>query len=146
MAIKRKDNGYVFGGVFLIKWFNDDYNFCYKAMEESDGPNESCCPDSILDLLSPTTSDRALAWRARCREHNARKAMFEKVSKGGRLFEVELPVNFGSAGKHCHFRKIKGKRKHFNVCDPDGNALFPAKVRNMVAHGVVPTKEEQNAA
>lgn len=48
--------------------------FGWKEMEESMGPVESECPAHILDLLSPTADEHALAWRARCRARLERLA------------------------------------------------------------------------
>lgn len=38
----------------------------WKTMDESMGPYAWDCPASILSLLSPTTSEYALKWRAKC--------------------------------------------------------------------------------
>ena len=43
--------------------------FGYKDMDETEGPTESKCPISILQLLSPTDSEFAKAWRQRCELH-----------------------------------------------------------------------------
>ena len=43
--------------------------FIYKDIDEDMGPFESKCPVSILDMLSPTESQWANEWRARCREY-----------------------------------------------------------------------------
>lgn len=48
------------------------YNFYYKDMDETVGPCQADCPQSILKLLSPTDSQWANEWRERCRE-NAKK-------------------------------------------------------------------------
>lgn len=54
--------------VFLTSVNRKDYfNFAYKDMDETMGPCEDACPASILDLLSPTDSEWATAWRNRCR-------------------------------------------------------------------------------
>ncbi|MBQ8133271.1 MAG: hypothetical protein IJ192_02500 [Clostridia bacterium] len=59
-----------FGVVFLTSVdMKDYYNFSYKDMEETCGPYNYDCPESILKLLSPTTSEFALQWREKCREH-----------------------------------------------------------------------------
>lgn len=57
------------------------YDFGYKDMDETEGPCESKCPNSILDLLTPTTSEFAQAWRQRCREHNAMKQSVIPLAK-----------------------------------------------------------------
>lgn len=50
-------------------------NFGYKDMDETAGPYESKCPNSILDLLTPTDNEYALAWRERCRKFNSVKPL-----------------------------------------------------------------------
>ena len=50
-----------------------DYNFGYKDMDQSCGPNYYNCPDEILDAISPTDSENANNWIAACRENNAVK-------------------------------------------------------------------------
>ena len=44
----------------------EDLIFGYKDMTEHMGPWECTCPRRILDLLTPTTHEHALDWRARC--------------------------------------------------------------------------------
>lgn len=64
----------VWAAVCLVKYNPRDregYVFGYKDMTESMGPCEAECPASILDLLTPTDSPYAQAWRARCRENLA---------------------------------------------------------------------------
>lgn len=56
-------------------------NFGYKDMDETEGPVESKCPNSILNLLTPTTSEFALDWRARCRAYNEAKKSPTALSK-----------------------------------------------------------------
>lgn len=51
------------------------YNFGYKDLDEFMGPRESKCPNSILDLLSPTDHEWALAWREKCRKFNSVKPL-----------------------------------------------------------------------
>lgn len=41
--------------------------FLYKDIHENAGPYASFCPRRILDQLTPTDNDLALAWRDRCR-------------------------------------------------------------------------------
>lgn len=47
----------------------DYMNFSYKLMDETMGPYNYDCPNSILDLLSPTDSEWANEWRKKCKEH-----------------------------------------------------------------------------
>lgn len=59
--------------VFLTRTDSRNYfNFSYKDMDETVGPCQADCPQSILKLLSPTDSQWANEWRERCRE-NAKK-------------------------------------------------------------------------
>lgn len=62
----------VFAVVCLVRWNPRDregYIFGYKDMTEHAGPCEAECPTRILDLLGPTDSEYALAWRQRCRDN-----------------------------------------------------------------------------
>ena len=45
----------------------------YKDMDESCGPYYCKCPNSILDLLTPTQSEYAIEWRKNCREYHKQK-------------------------------------------------------------------------
>ena len=73
----RNGNREVFGAVFLTSGMDrrDPYfNFHYKDMSEDACPFSYQCPESILKLLSPTTSEGALEWRKKCYEyHDKRK-------------------------------------------------------------------------
>lgn len=86
-AIRRTDKktgeNHVFGCVCLTSVDNSDYfNFSYKDMSEDMGPGESRCPVSILDLLSPTESEYAIAWRQRCRENAKNKNTLGRLPVG----------------------------------------------------------------
>lgn len=73
-----QDERTTWAAVFLTLTDSRDYfNFSYKDMDEDMGPVEDCCPASVLNVLSPTDSERALAWRERCR-----KRIEEKKSPG----------------------------------------------------------------
>ena len=60
----------VFGLVILTEGSRDPRcNFCFKVMDETMGPYESRCPESVLRLLSPRVvgvNEYADDWRARC--------------------------------------------------------------------------------
>lgn len=69
-AIKQKNTEKVFAVVFLTSTNMKDYfNFSYKDMDETCGPYQYDCPKGILDLLTPTDSEYANAWRKRCYEN-----------------------------------------------------------------------------
>lgn len=71
MAVERQieDERIVFAAVVLTSTDSKDYyNFSYKGMDETCGPYHVDCPASILNLLTPTTSEYALHWREACWE------------------------------------------------------------------------------
>lgn len=78
-AIERtnKDNPedrIVFAVICLTSTDMTDYhNFAYKDMDETCGPYKCDCPKGILDLLTPTDSEFANAWRKKCYEAHAKK-------------------------------------------------------------------------
>lgn len=76
----------VFASVCLTKKARNEWG--YKGMDEGMGPNEARCPATILNLLSPTEHEYALAWRQRCREHiEWKKARAKVVFKPGMVIE-----------------------------------------------------------
>lgn len=78
----QEPDGTVSGHVILTLGVNrrDPYfNFGYKAISETCGPGNYDCPKGILDLLTPTDSEWANAWRQKCRERlKAKKAAWIK--------------------------------------------------------------------
>lgn len=70
---------------------NDPYNWGYKDVDESMGPNEISFPYTWLDLLTPTDSQYANEWRARVK---ARGEKLQKATVGskwqgyGHTFEI----------------------------------------------------------
>lgn len=68
------------------------FNFTYKYVDETMGPNESNCPAAILDLLTETDSEYAREWRGRCRQNLANPA--PTVAKGATV-EFEHGLRFG---------------------------------------------------
>ncbi len=72
---------------------SDGYTFGYKDMSEDMGPCEARCPKTILDLLTPTTSEYALNWRKRCQERINKRKTAPKVHKGD-LIKFAHPITF----------------------------------------------------
>lgn len=85
-AVRRtrpSGESYVFGAVCLTSVDSGDYyNFSYKDMDESMGPCSYDCPISILDLLSPTKDESALAWRERCRAKAKNRTSLSRLPVG----------------------------------------------------------------
>ena len=83
--------------VFLTQSDRNHYNFGYKDMDESCGPNEVCGP-RFLDNLSPLKDDAigyAKNWRARVLAAHAAKASAPKITDGARIRFPE-PMKFGT--------------------------------------------------
>ena len=68
---------------------SDYFNFSYKDMDETMGPNERKCPIGILNLLTPTDSQWANEWRNDCRKYHEKKNEFARLDaygkKGGKI-------------------------------------------------------------
>ncbi len=62
------------------------------------GPYSYDCPAAILDLLTVTDNENALAWRAKCRETAIQRRAFaaKPKPKPGQIIVFELPVEFGN--------------------------------------------------
>lgn len=100
----------VFGVVFLTSTDSKDYfNFSYKEMDETVGPCYYDCPKGILDLLTPTDSEGANNWRAKCREQLEKKKNPNSLSKLpiGTLIKVTMPFDtkYFSEGKVVELQK-----------------------------------------
>jgi hypothetical protein len=65
-AVREEASGEVWALVVLTTG-RAGSRFGWKEMDESQGPAPCECPTHILDLLSSTTNEHALEWRARCR-------------------------------------------------------------------------------
>ena len=70
-AVRKESTGDVFAAVTLTS-SDKDFNFGYKGMDESCGPNECKCPLSILKLLTPTEYEWAQQWRQHCYNYHSR--------------------------------------------------------------------------
>jgi hypothetical protein len=93
----------VVGIVCLIKYNLRDkegFIFGYKDMDEDMGPYEAECPAAILDLLTATTNENALDWRARCRLKIAQRAAVPTLRHGD-VIEFEEPIAFVDGATHC---------------------------------------------
>ncbi|MCZ4354796.1 hypothetical protein [uncultured Marivita sp.] len=114
---------YVFAAVILTR--RDNGEWCYKDMEESMGPHEAQAPQKLLDLLSPTTKEYALAWRERCKAFAALSA--RKIAHGDTIRLAE-PLEFSDGIARDTFtvqrERFAGARRattHF-LCQKTGAA------------------------
>jgi hypothetical protein len=85
--------------VVLIQRTRGHYNFGYKEMDETMGPYESHAPAKVLDALSSTDNENAIAWRQDCRTNLAAKATRSKVQRGDTVI-FDPPIAFTDGTTH----------------------------------------------
>ena len=112
-AVRNHDDapylpGQTWALVVLIQRTRGDYNFGYKEMDETVGPNANDCPAAILDLLSPTDNEWALEWRASCRA----KADKPKVTAGTRV-RFMYPLRFTNGDELTVFERVDSRSSTF---------------------------------
>jgi hypothetical protein len=152
MAVRHETDGNthkagdVFAVVVLTGWSPKSYyNFWFKDMDETMGPNESECPRKILDLLSPLDDlygppfigplkqyqsrpgQYARDWRARCEDRLARRAAAPKVRKGTRI-RLPEPLRFTNGAEYQTFT-YTGKGVQFEVEGAVNAYGYPLVVR-----------------
>ena len=106
--------------VALVRYYRDG-TIGVKWMDEDMGPNESDCPEKILDLLTPTTREYATAWRERCRLNLGRRAAV-KVLQCGDIVALTRPMHFNNGGDYQTF-KILEKHPTYLLASPVGSPL-----------------------
>jgi len=73
-----------------------EFNFGYKDMDETMGPGAVRCPEKILNMLTPTKNENALAWRKECRERLAKTKARPGIRQGDVLvFPKEIEFTNG---------------------------------------------------
>ncbi len=136
-AVERTEPGrkpFVFAAVVLYRCKSrDDYNIAWKDMSEGMGPFECDCPARILDLLSPTKKEYALAWRKRCREKIAMAKSKPKIQIGDKLV-FNNPVPFGKFGSFRTFFMTDMRKMHASL-KKDGPAQVKLNRRLLADHG-----------
>ena len=120
-AVEKKEKATgkykVFAGVCLTQ-FEKGW-FYYKDMDESVGPGEHQCPNSILDLLTEPEYEYGKEWRERCREYNAKPKIGKlpigteiefvirdktiRATKHGPAFQFKTP--FWMLDNGCYIKK-----------------------------------------
>lgn len=102
-AVRNHADSRVWALVVLIKRTRDYYNFTYKEMDESVGPADHGAPAAVLDALTETEHEYALAWRAKCREMLARRAAAAKVKPGDTVTFAQ-PLQFQNGDELSTFK------------------------------------------
>ena len=126
----------VFAAVCLVHYNRRDREgaiFGYKDMDESMGPCEAECPATLLDLLTPTTNEHALAWRERCRTFIARRAARPRL-RNGWILEFDQPVTFSDGASYTRLVVAIDPRRPRRVRfrPPGGHGLY--RIGNLDVH------------
>lgn len=105
-AVRTESTGDVWALVVLMQWAPGYCNFTYKAMDETVGPNSADAPAKVLDLLTPTTSEFANQWRARCRKRLAfRQGLVDRST-----VRFARPLSFTDGSTRDTFTYRTGRR------------------------------------
>ncbi|UVO53731.1 DUF6927 domain-containing protein [Sphingomonas sp. SUN039] len=119
----------VFAIVCLTRWTpnaRDGHVFGYKDMSEHAGPCETGCPEAILAMLGPTSSDYARAWRQRCRATIGRRK--RAISDGDRIkFAAPMRFTDGHEGDEFTVRRV-GRR--LTLIAPHGGHYRVTRLRD----------------
>jgi hypothetical protein len=103
-------------GVILTKrdsQSRDGYDFGYKDIDESMGPNKCDCPLRILRSASPYKPDAkgyGPQWREKCFAHHKSKVTW-KMPKVGTVFRTSQPVAFSNGVVSSEFQVIEIVRR-----------------------------------
>ena len=105
---------------------NDLYNFGYKEVDEDMGPIEDTCPERIMKLLTPPTTDAARNWRERC-WGNVQKRKWAPKMESGKYLVLDRPLSFSNGDEISTFY-IKDARHRIFTVTKDGyrNYKLPA--------------------
>ena len=128
--------------VCLVRWNPRDregYVFGYKDMDETMGPCEASCPQAILDLLTPTENERALAWRARCLANLQRRR--RKLVDGDRI-RLPEPIRFSDGHVGSEFI-VEKRGRRIILRDPGRRAGYQLPGLMERAWSVVPSPETE---
>jgi hypothetical protein len=114
----------VFAVIFMLQFYKNDYhNFGYKDMDESVGPYQAECPERILKLLTPTTSQYAQQWRDACwAKINAKKTK--------PVINVGTALTYG--GVNYVVNMVLGRRG-YQVINPQGRVYRLKKTQAAAA-------------
>jgi hypothetical protein len=131
-AIRTISTGEVWALVVLMRWARGRFNFAYKDMHESTGPNAADAPASVLDALTPTDNPYALEWRERCRANlDHRNAIREKLRgvTAGVVIRTTTPLHFENGMQADRFRCAHrvGRAIRWQAITDDG-AQFPCSL------------------
>jgi hypothetical protein len=115
LAVEAKE-GHVFGMVCLLDYKpKHHFNFGYKDMDETMKPYYYNAPKSVLDKLTPLTSEdnqMAKEWRSACYATIQQKEYIKTLKKGDKIgFDKEF--FFGKKGSATDFIVVDPAKGHF---------------------------------
>jgi hypothetical protein len=93
--------------------------FRYQVMDETDGPAPDGATARLLDALTRTGDEAAIAWRARCRARLAVEAAAAAL-QADQVIELAKPVTFSSGRTARRFQLVSRKARHIQwlaLCD-----------------------------
>ena len=127
--------------VCLVRYNPRDAEGCvfgYKDMDETMGPCEAECPAAILDLLTPTGSEYALAWRERCRAVLVKRASIPKLRDGDLVVFTE-PIKFTDGSEHRRMKVVVDRHRPGAVRfrPPGGGGLYRISSMDRLTFSVV---------
>jgi len=124
-AAVRHPSGEIFAVVCLTSTnMRDWYNFSYKMISETEGPYESRCPKSILDLLPPTDNEYANKWRQRCRDNLSKPTTVQRLNALPIGTKIEFEISSGETKRYFkHPAGYRFKRPFWMNCE--GHSYVP---------------------
>ncbi|MEU3872659.1 MULTISPECIES: hypothetical protein [Streptomyces] len=110
-AVRDQTTSEVTAFIALTRWTNDpDCNFSYKDLGENCGPGDHKAPKAVLNALTPTTNEYALAWRAQCRAHHAQRDFLRQRLKPGSQVRLTHTLTFTNGTRSDTFTYARGDR------------------------------------
>lgn len=131
----------VWAAVILVKMTplseKDGCNIAYKDMDETVGPYQHNCPERLLKSLTPTDSNWANEWRAKCWNNvHVRKQL--RALSPGRRFETRSTLQFSDGTNGREFTVKCASSHHIEVNVPGRTAKLRIKrdlLRRLFASG-----------
>lgn len=105
LAVQDIDTGEVWAGVCLVNRSHGSLSM--KELSETMGPFYYRCPERILDVLTPTDSESANTWRAKCREYHAARKARPKI-RAGDTVRFAAPIRFSNGAELDTLQFVRG--------------------------------------
>lgn len=153
-AIKDHRDGQVWARIILTRWTRRlGFNFSTKMMSETSvGTSYVDAPLAVLEALTPTDNEDALAWRQAVRDHHAHRAFLRDNLAAGDTVTLDRPARFSggrriesfaySEGGHLRIEGFRHKVPHWrdrvaSITKADGTVLdTPAGLAAQAPAGV----------